>query len=225
VSLKCAPDLDRALHKIDVLSTLLKDIRGAVNDEYARRINEALKEFETDTPSLSPSALTKSWDEQQRMTSSSDVTDCDRQVFDEAHVPASMGSNDGLNFLQEVLLENQKSNETGFMGHNSQIQWMRALERKLDQSGDGPSDMPYAAPRDSGEASSKHSDAPYERQKQSAVPEPLSTHYFCLDNTDINIDIDVPDIVPPVEIANEPFESYLVASPQVVRTVWHCEEI
>ncbi|CAG5137217.1 uncharacterized protein ALTATR162_LOCUS54 [Alternaria atra] len=71
--------------------------------------------------------------------------------------------------------------------------------------------MPYAAPRDSEGAPFKRSDAPYERQKQSAGAGPLSDCYFYPDNTDINIDIDDPDVVPPVEIAKKLFESYQVA--------------
>jgi hypothetical protein len=85
---------------------------------------------------------------------------------------------------------------------------MRALQRKLDQSGGGPSDMSYAAPRDNKKAPSKRSDAPYERQKQLAGAGPLSDYYFYLNNTDINIDIDDLDVVPPVEIAIKLFESY-----------------
>jgi hypothetical protein len=137
--------------------------------------------------------------------------DCDSQAFDEAHVSSSVGSNEDFDFLGEDALWGLGSNETGYMGRNSQIQWMRTLQRKLDQSGGEPSDMPYAAPRHSEGASSKRSDTPYERQKQSAGAGPLSDYYFYLDNTDINIDSDDPDVVPPVEIAIKLFESYQVA--------------
>jgi hypothetical protein len=134
--------------------------------------------------------------------------DCDRQAFDEAHVSSSVGSNEDLDFLEEDVLGDLGRIETGYMGRNSQIKWMLTLQRKLDQSGGGLSDMPYAAPGDSEGASSKRSDAPYECRKQSAGAEPLSDYYFYLDNTDVNTDIDNPDIVPPIEIAKELFESY-----------------
>ncbi|CAN9415083.1 unnamed protein product [Alternaria alternata] len=203
--------LREATHKSEVLSTLLEDIRGALDDEHTKRVDDALKVFENDMPSPSLSVRTNSWNKQSR-TSSSNETDCDRQEFDEAHVSSSVSSNEDLDFLEEDVLEDLGSIQMGFMGRNSQIQWMRTLQRKLDQSGGGPSDMPYAAPRGSEGASSKRSDAPYERRKQLAGAGPLSGYYFYLDNTDINIDIDDPDVVPPVEIAIKLFESYQVAA-------------
>jgi hypothetical protein len=206
--------LNRAIYKSEVLFTLLKDIRGALDDnEHARRIDDVLKEFENDTPPPSSSIPTKSWDKRLRRTPSSDEMDRGRWVLDEAHVSSLVGSNENLDsdYLEEDVLDDLGSSQTGYMGRNSQIQWMRALQRKLDQPEGGPSDMSYAAPRDNEEAPSKCSDAPYERQKQSAGAGPLSDYYFYLDNTDINIDIDDPDVVPPVEIANKLFESYQVA--------------
>lgn len=124
--------------------------------------------------------------------SSSDETNCDRQAFDEAHVLSVVGSNEDLDFLEEEELGDLGSIETGYMGRSSQIQWMQTLERKLDQSGGGPFDMPYAAPRDNKGASSKRPDAPYEHQKQSA-------------------NIDDLDVLPPVEIAIKLFKSYQIA--------------
>jgi hypothetical protein len=206
--------LNRAVHKSEVLFTLLKDISDAFDDdEYTRRIDDALKEFEDDTPPPSPSVPTRLLDKRSRRTSSSDEMDRRRQAFNEAHVTSPVGSNEDLDsgFLEEDVLEDLGSSQTGYMGRNSQIQWMRALQRELHQPRGGPSDMPYAAPRDSEGPSSKHSDAPYESQKQSTGAGPLSDYYFYLDNTDINIDIDDPDVVPPVEIAMKLFESYQVA--------------
>lgn len=202
--------MNRAIHKIETLSTLLEDIRGALDDEHTKRIDDALKEFENDTLPLSPSVRAKPWKKQLKM-SSSDETNCDRQAFDEAHVLSVVGSNEDLDFLEEEELGDLGSIETGYMGRSSQIQWMQTLERKLDQSGGGPFDMPYAAPRDNKGASSKRPDAPYEHQKQSASIGPLSSYYFYLDNTDINIDIDDLDVLPPVEIAIKLFESYQIA--------------
>jgi hypothetical protein len=205
--------LNRATHKSEVLFSLLKDISGALDDEHTKRIDDVLKEFENDTPPPSPSVPTKSRDKRPRRTSSSDEMDRGRWAFDEAHVSSPVGSNEDLDsdFLEKDVLRDLGLSQTGYMGRNSQIQWMRVLQRKLDQPGGGPYDMSYAAPRDSEEASFKRSDASYERQKQSAGAGPLSDYYFYLDNTDINIDIDDPDVVPPVEIAKKLFESYQVA--------------
>jgi hypothetical protein len=205
--------LNRATHKSEVLSKLLEDIRGALDDEHTKRIDDALKEFENDTPPPSPSVPIKSRDKRSRRTLSSDEMDRGRWAFDEAHISSPMGSSEDLDFdfLEQDVLEDLGSSQTGYMGRNSQIQWMRALQRKLDQPGGGPSDMSYAAPRYNEKAPSKRSNAPSERQKQSAGAGPLSDYYFYLDNTDINIDIDDPDVVPPVEIAIRLFESYQVS--------------
>jgi hypothetical protein len=136
--------LREATYKSEVLSTLLEDIRGVLDDEHKKRIDDVLKEFDNDTPPPSPSVHTKSWNKRS-MTSSSNEIDCKRQAFDEARVSSSVGSNEDLAFLKEDVLGDLGSIETG---RNSQIQWMRILQRKLDQSGGGPSDMPYAASRD-----------------------------------------------------------------------------
>ncbi|KAJ6200002.1 hypothetical protein J3E72DRAFT_307740 [Bipolaris maydis] len=150
--------LREATYKSEVLSALLKDIRGALDNEHTMRIDDTLKEFENDTSPLSPSVRTKSWKKRSRM-SSPDEIDCDRQAFDEARASSSVGFNEDLDFLEE------------------DIQCMPTLQRKPDQSRGGPSEMPYAVPRDSKGAASKRSDALYECQRQSAGAKPLSSFY------------------------------------------------
>ena len=140
--------MDRVTHKSEVLSTLLKDIRGALNDEHTKRFDDTLKEFENDTPPLSSSVNTRSWKKRLRMPSS-DEMDSDRQASNEAQVSSSVGSNEDLDFLEEDVLGDLELIETGYMGRNSQIRWMPALQRKLDQSRGGLFEMPYAVPRDS----------------------------------------------------------------------------
>lgn len=201
--------MDRATHKSEVLSKLLKDIRGALNDEHTKRVDDTLKEFENDTPPLSSSVHTRLWKKRLRMPSS-DEMDFDRQASNEAQVSSSVGSNEDLDFLEEDVLGGLELIKTGYMGRNSQIRWMLTLQRKLDQSSGWLFETPYAVPRDSEGASSKCSDALYESQKQPEGPELLSSYYFYLDNTDINIDLDDPDVVPSIEIATKLFESYQV---------------
>lgn len=203
--------MNRALHKIEVLSTLLKDISGVLDDGRTRRIDDALKEFGNDTPPPSLSVPIKSRDKRSRRTSSSDEMDRGRWAFDEAHVSSSAGSDNDLDCPEEDLLRDQRSSETGYVGRNSQIQWMRTLQRKLAQTGGGPSDMPFSALGDSEETSFKCSDALHERQKQSACARSLSDYYFYLDDTEINIDFSDPDVVPFLETAEKLFEFYQVA--------------
>ncbi|KAH7552855.1 hypothetical protein BM1_08806 [Bipolaris maydis] len=107
----------QATYKSEVLSTLLEDIRGVLDDEHKKRIDDVLKEFDNDKPPPSPSVHTKSCNTQS-MTSSSTKMDCDRQAFDDAHVSSSVGSNEDLAFLEEDVLGDLGSIETG---RNSQI--------------------------------------------------------------------------------------------------------
>ncbi|ENH98549.1 hypothetical protein COCC4DRAFT_182619, partial [Bipolaris maydis ATCC 48331] len=72
--------LREATYKSEVLSTLLEDIRGVLDDEHKKRIDDVLKEFDNDKPPPSPSVHTKSCNTQS-MTSSSTKMDCDRQAF------------------------------------------------------------------------------------------------------------------------------------------------
>ncbi|XP_014553190.1 hypothetical protein COCVIDRAFT_40753 [Bipolaris victoriae FI3] len=73
--------LREATYKNEVLSILLKDICGVLDDEYKKRVDYVLKEFDNDTPPLSLSVHTKSW-KKRSMTSSSNEMNCDRQAFD-----------------------------------------------------------------------------------------------------------------------------------------------
>ncbi|KAJ6199975.1 hypothetical protein J3E72DRAFT_307672 [Bipolaris maydis] len=130
--------LREAAHKIEVLSTLLEDIRSALDDENTKRIDDVLKEFEDDTPPLSPSVHTKSWKKRLRQSSPKEA-DCDRQAFDKAHVSSSVGSNEDLDFLEEDVPKNLRPTEASYMGRNSQIAWMTTLQRNPDQHGRGQS--------------------------------------------------------------------------------------
>ncbi|EMD85617.1 hypothetical protein COCHEDRAFT_1147991 [Bipolaris maydis C5] len=168
--------LREATYKSEVLSALLKDIRGALDNEHTMRIDDTLKEFENDTSPPSPSVRTKSWKKRSRM-SSPDEMDCDRQAFNEARASSSVGFNEDLDFLEEDVLRDPESIEASCIGRNFQIQCMPTLQRKPDQSRGGPSEMPYAVPRDSKGAASKRSDALYECQRQSAGAKPLSSFY------------------------------------------------
>lgn len=47
--------------------------------------------------------------------------------YGEASVTASVGSNDNADFLRENLIRNQEAMETGYIGQNSEIQWLRSV--------------------------------------------------------------------------------------------------
>ncbi|KAF2830575.1 hypothetical protein CC86DRAFT_315963 [Ophiobolus disseminans] len=199
--------LREALNKNELLIALLKEIKGSLSGEHAKTVNEVLQQYEHDTPPDTPALLSRYME--QRPRSSSDDMDHDSLAPDETQVSASVGSNEDLDFLEEDLLDHQGRDETGFLGRNSQVQWMRTLQRKLDLPTGEPSDLPYAPPGDSEHAFSKRSEALHQRQKESGNTGPLSDYYFYLDNENIDaMDQVEPHSLPPLETASALFANY-----------------
>jgi hypothetical protein len=130
----------------------------------------------------------------------------------EAHVSASVGSNDDLDFVQEDLLRANETESAGFMGRNSQAQWLRALEAKVEQPENEPSYMEYGPPGASAEAFSRRAEALHERQERfghtQANQNSATSYYFYLDKTNIEIDLGDPNIVPSASIAQRLFGYY-----------------
>jgi hypothetical protein len=134
---------------------------------------------------------------------------------DEALVSASVASNEDLDFLEEDLLQSAPATSTGYMGRSSQVQWLRALETKVDQPEGEPLDLPYGPPGTSDEASDKRADALHRRQLLTESKTPrgsyFTDYYFYLDNTNIDIDIGDPHIVPSADTARRLFGYYKAA--------------
>lgn len=61
--------IESAIHKSDLLVTLLKDIRGSLDDEHGRMIDDTLHEFDDESPPPTPSALARSAGKQTRSQS------------------------------------------------------------------------------------------------------------------------------------------------------------
>jgi hypothetical protein len=196
----------RAIHKGEVLTTLLRDLSASLGNQHTHKIDQVLEEFEEDTPPPTPSR-----NNHPRRTSPSGQIRNQGDQTDEAHVAASVGSNEGLEFLEEDVLKDLASPETGFLGRNSQIQWMQALQRKLNDPGGEPSTLPTGLLGASEEDLSQRAEAPRQRRHQLAATGPLSDYYFYLDNTDIDIEVENPYLVPPVETAENLFELYQMA--------------
>jgi len=131
----------------------------------------------------------------------------------EAHVSASVGSNEDLDFIQEDLLQNDDAdNAAGYLGRNSQIQWLRALEVKLEQPEGEPAGMPYGPPGDTGEAFNERANALHARQNESenrgVDQQSFTGYYFYLDRNNIEIDIGDPNVIPSAHTAERLFEYY-----------------
>jgi hypothetical protein len=113
------------------LTTLLKVI--SVDLETSRkRIEDALRDFEDDTP-LTPAVPIKSIGKRLRRASSFDEQDDNIPNSGEAQAAASVGSIEELDFLEEDRLQNEDASETGYMGRNFQVQWLRSPQGKLRQ--------------------------------------------------------------------------------------------
>jgi hypothetical protein len=134
--------------------------------------------------------------------------DHDVQALDDTLNSTSITSDDDRDYLEEDLLDDQGSTGTGYLGRNSQVQWMRTLQRKLDHSKDN--DEPYAPPsHDSWEASAKRTEALDARRKEPGNNGPLSDYYFYLDDQElVEIDQVDPHTIPPAETATRLFEFY-----------------
>jgi hypothetical protein len=186
----------------------LKDISGSLDHETRLRVADTLKEFENDTPPPTTQVPASSQDTRGKEYSLSEEREFESHALDEDQVSASVGLNDSLDVLEEDFLSDQRSSESGFMGRNAQIQWMRTLQRKLDQPETGPFEPPHAPPGSSTEAFLQRSEALRERRRHSVDKMPLSDYYFYLDNTRIDTSIADPDAVPSAERATFLLEVY-----------------
>lgn len=130
----------------------------------------------------------------------------------EAFVTASVGSNEDLDFLDEDLMRNREARETGYVGQNSEIQWLRSVQRQAERGHAVPHGQPYGPPGASVGAINERSEAMHER-RQNLRPgsmQHITDATFYLDSDDIEIDIAVdPYEMPDPEVAEKLFNCYL----------------
>jgi hypothetical protein len=123
-----------------------------------------------------------------------------------------VGSNEDLDFLDEDLMRDPHARETGYMGQNSEVQWLRSVQRQAERGNTDPRGQRYGPPGASTEAIDERSDALHERRQNAR---PGSMHHitdatFYLDSDDIEIDIAVdPREMPSPEIAEKFFACYM----------------
>lgn len=166
-------------------------------------VDDTLREFDDDTPPSTPSGPARFMEKRTRSQSG------DTEWLLEAHVSASVGSNEDPAFLDEDLLDEEGSSATGYLGRNSQVQWMRTLQRKLDQSQAEPSELPFAPPGNSNEAITKRAEAIHERQRVHGRARPVRDYYFYLDNDKLDDWENVsPHDVPSPDIAERLLDTY-----------------
>jgi hypothetical protein len=169
-------------------------------------IDDTLQQFEDDTPPPTPSLFTR-FTEKQRRSSSGDMGYGGSQATEDAHMSASIESDEEIDLLDEDLLPGPS--ETGYLGRNSQVQWMRTLQLKLDQAEGKFSHLPHAPPEGDHEAIAKRADAPYLHQQQPLSSRALKDYYFYLDKDPVD-DVKTvhPDIIPSAKTAERLFDIY-----------------
>jgi hypothetical protein len=200
------------------LTALLIDVSCQVNAESKHRIEDLLATI-TDY-SLLPLTFSQppaSQSKRPRRASSQHGGGHDDQSTTsadggEAHVAASVGSNDDTALLQEDILQSDEASRTGFLGRSSQAQSLRALQANIELSGGELSSMVYGPPGSSNEASDERAAAFHERQgktnQKSAAGGYFTDHYFYLDGTNIDIEIDDPHMVPSANTAKKLLKYY-----------------
>jgi hypothetical protein len=207
------------------LTALLIDVSSQLDDKSKKRVEDMLASFEDDTPPPPTPSLLHG--KRARRASSSHTNDDALSLTSadsgEAHVSASVGSNEDLDFIQEDILRTDETENTGYMGRNSHVQWLRALETKIEQPDGEPTDMPYGPPGTEGDAFNQRAEALRGRQHRSDNRQPpdndqFSGYYFYLDKSDIEIEIGDPHIIPSADTAETLFEYYkqVVHSPFLI---------
>ena len=113
---------------------------------------------------------------------------------------AEVGSNESLDLLDEDLNRDEQARATGFIGKNSEIQWLRRLRLQIDRGDDDDSRprMPYGPPGDTDEAVALRIDASRKRRDSQPLDsvEHIAGSTYYLDNESIQIDF----IVDPFEM-------------------------
>lgn len=130
----------------------------------------------------------------------------------EAHVTASVGSNEDLDFLDEDLLRTRESRETGYVGQNSEVQWLRSVQRQSQNNEGEPYGLPYGPPGIGKRADDERSKALHQRRDQGgSVPiRHVTDATFYLDSENIELDVVVnPYELPDPDIAEQLLDCYM----------------
>ncbi|RMZ69507.1 fungal specific transcription factor domain-containing [Pyrenophora seminiperda CCB06] len=203
--------LGEAMRLNQTLVNLLKDLEGRVDEADKKVIQEALQDVEDETASLGSFPSTKTLGKRPYEQSSTRKGQEDTD-HGEAFVTASVGSNEDLDFLDEDLMRNRGARETGYIGQNSEVQWLRSVQRQAGRGNTDPHGQRYGPPGASLRAINERSEALHERRQNSRPGSMchVTDSTFYLDSDDIEIDIAVdPYETPNPEIAEKLFDCYI----------------
>ncbi|KAI4659229.1 uncharacterized protein J4E78_005655 [Alternaria triticimaculans] len=193
------------------LVNLLKELEDRVDEADKKAIKQTLHDVEDDLVSLDSLQSVRTLGKRPREQSAQRKEPGDGN-HGEALVTASVGSNEDLDFLDEDLMRSHESRETGYMGQNSEVQWLRSVQRQAERGNSDPQGQRYGPPGASLAAIDERSEALHER-RQNARPgsmQHITDATFYLDGDDIEVDIAVdPNEMPGPDIAEKLFDCYL----------------
>jgi hypothetical protein len=154
----------------------------------------------------------------------------DEEMLGEALVTASAGSNENLDHCGEDLMRSRQSRETGYVGQNSEVQWLSSVQRQVEYVGAEPRDQSSACgPPGTGRNDvSASSDALHEHRKNAseydgqASSRTITDATFYLDSDEINFNT-VVDLYenPEADTAKRLFECYMETVHQSFPLVSH----
>ena len=124
----------------------------------------------------------------------------------EDQYPASVGSNEDLDLVDENYLRSREARETGYMGVNSEVRWLKSVQREMALGDNEPYDLPYGPPGPGREAQELRSDAFAKRKEagQRIHARPVNETAFYLDSESLDVQITVDAYqLPSAEVARE----------------------
>lgn len=193
------------------LATLLENLSTRLSEDDQEIVRATLQHAQDDLISHTSAMSVRSQGKRVREASpGDDEPDGDR--CGEAFVTASVGSNDHVDMLNEDLMRNREARETGYIGQNSEIQWLRSVQRQSEAGNSDPYGQRYGPPGSSREAADARAEALHDRRKHT---NPGSMGYvtdttFYLDSDNIEVDIAVdPYEMPNLNVAERLFDCYV----------------
>jgi hypothetical protein len=132
----------------------------------------------------------------------------DHRSSGEAEVPASVGSNEDFDLLDEDLFRDREARETGFVGQISEVQWLRSLQRRMGSPDGEESIGKYGPPGASHDAAIQRINAMHKRRNSGNLLHVTDSNFY-LDSQNIEIEAMVdPYELPPLETAERLFACY-----------------
>ncbi|KAF1974335.1 hypothetical protein BU23DRAFT_115199 [Bimuria novae-zelandiae CBS 107.79] len=190
---------------------LLQELRADVSAREQQRIDNIVASTQEDVAEAA-SSLQRSPDKGRDEDEDEDEggAEGEGEGEGEANVSAEVGSNEDLDNMNEDLMRTEQSRATGYMGKNTETQWLRRVHREADSAGP-PSQGPYGPPGDSSQAHDKRVEAMHQRHDKTPILSmDTSSCSFYLDEDPLNIDflVDAYEL-PPFPIAENLFKCYM----------------